>query len=165
MLRVNPEYLLATALLSCLMTIGPVGVGRAQADLAATAKGICGQALANALLQQGDSWFEGHRNPNSSGPTIVQYRHLTDSVNTFPLGNADKFNGLDFKGYVYFSTDAYRIYTNGAWSPWKDPIGPIFRCGPMTHANGQWQNANSDGGTMSVPGDIYKLSASAVPPL
>jgi hypothetical protein len=135
----------------------------AQSDLSATAEDMCTQALTQAWLQQGDNWFEGRTNQNSSTVTIVEYNGLKESLNSFPLSVADKMNGLAFNGYVNFSAVAYRVYSNGTWGGWQDPNGIVFQCGPIKDTNGQWRNDLSDGTLASVPGDPYKPNVSDLP--
>ena len=73
--------------------------------------------------------------------TLLQYKKLDVTVESKPLSEADKLNGIEWKGESALNPVAYReyVYKLEKWDDWRNgvPQGPAVRV-TVRKQNGQW---------------------------
>ncbi len=98
-------------------------------------------------VQRSGDWFTGQNGTFTglnaatfTGQSIVQVREVTFKGHLDPggLSEADKLNGLDWRGWVHADGPASRRYdvTGKAWAPWKAGVN-VISC-RLEHQNGKW---------------------------
>jgi hypothetical protein len=110
------------------------------------------QILDVSFKNCGDFWGSVYtKDPNALDFTAAkeyQFKNLQLHVETFslPLTDADKLNGLQWRGQISLSADATRERPIGGkdWSPWSNGFGAAFNRILMEQVNGK---IKLDGGT------------------
>jgi len=110
------------------------------------------QVLDVSFKNCGDFWGSVYKkDPNALDFTAAkeyQFKNLKLNLETFPtpLTEADKANGLQWRGQVSFAADATRERPIGGkdWSPWSDGFRAAFNRFLIEQVNGK---IKMDGGT------------------
>jgi len=91
------------------------------------------------IIQRGEDWFLGLKNPRSRDEAILQIRGVQPEIDGKSLTLADKLNGLDWEGYVNFDASTRRLYKlpGGPWGPWESSTFLVTGC-QLKHENGKW---------------------------
>lgn len=87
-----------------------------------------------------------------SSPQYFEIKDRNLSTVKKNLTEADRRNGIEWKGYVNFFAEAYRETVIGGkeWKEWQDPKHDIFRGGPapvmqvhVVRQNGEWKRVRA----------------------
>jgi hypothetical protein len=113
------------------------------------------------LARCGDSYFGIRKITNESA--IYQFRNPKLSVRRQELTQADKLNGVEWKGDSTFSAEAWRMYDlTGKWTPWQQGFASLDAGVSVIFfkQKGQWKF----GSTGDLVPDAYeKVDCSKVP--
>jgi hypothetical protein len=113
------------------------------------------------LTRCGDSYYGIRKVANDNG--LYQFKNPKISVKSQELNQADKLDGIQWKGSSNFSADAWRMYSvTGEWTPWRQGFTAldIGLSVNMYKKNSQWQF----GATGELKPDSYeKVDCSKLP--
>lgn len=113
------------------------------------AQKVAVQIWAERFGNCGDSYYGRYSTGSEKLVEIYQYRDVEIKVDSEKISEADKLNGVTWKGRTYFKPKANRWWSSSdrKWTPWKSgapPMGPsldmIQRFGKV---KGQWTYEHS----------------------
>lgn len=113
------------------------------------------------LTRCGDSYFGVRKIASDNG--LYQFKNPKVSVKSQDLTQADKLNGIEWKGNSTFTAEAWRLYdVTGKWGPWRQGFTSLgVGLGvTMYKQKGQWK-FGSDGNLK--PNSFEKVECSKVP--
>ncbi len=142
---------------------------------------VAESTLASQWTKCGDSYYTLRDEQLMSKAAIVQMRGVRAAVTPLVVTEADKLNGIDWKGSAAFYARASREYRWEAvtymiggqyregWNDWKAREDPFARV-PVARVNGEWMAAPSGGegwlsGMISAFSDIagHAISCDDIP--
>ena len=92
------------------------------------------------LTKCGDSYYGIRKVANDNG--LYQFKNPRISVKSQELTQADKQNGIEWKGSSTFSAETWRMYSvTGEWTSWRQGFTSldIGLSVTMSKENGQWK--------------------------
>lgn len=110
------------------------------------------------LTKCGDSYY-GIRKIARDG-NLYQFKNPKVTVTSEQLTQADKLNGIEWKGSLYFSAEAWRNYYDGQWSEWRQNFMGVTAglSGSLVKKNGEWQVAKG-----LKPDSFERIDCSNIP--
>ena len=130
-------------------------------DADAEAQKQAQQFVEAQLTKCGDSYYGVRKLANDSG--LYQFKNPKVSVKSQELTQADKLNGIEWKGSSTFSAETWRLYdVTGKWGPWRQGFTSLgIGLGvTMYKHKGQWK-FGSDGNLK--PNSYEKVDCSKLP--
>jgi hypothetical protein len=92
------------------------------------------------LTRCGDSYYGIRKVASDNG--LYQFKNPKISVKSQELSQADKLNGIEWKGSSVFSAETWRMYSvTGEWTPWRQGFTAldIGLSVNMYKQNGKWK--------------------------
>lgn len=109
----------------------------------------------------GDSYYGIRKVANDNG--LYQFRNPKVSVKSQELTQADKLNGIEWRGSSNFSAEEWRMYSvTGEWTSWREGFTSldVGLSVNMYKENGQWKF----GATVDLtPNSYEKVDCSKIP--
>lgn len=117
----------------CLLVFVEAPVADSQNNLASDAKLNCEDYLKQYFTISGDDWYIGIKGPN--GQIYRLFRQIRWEPVPLPVSQADRLNGIEWRGSMELYAGLSRDYTNH-WDKWIDNVH-FVECWPYRN-NGAW---------------------------